>query len=405
MKKADPKAIQKALLECPNKKVREALECAIKDDRLDVHLEKIGVTREKLTYSTNPTIRKSPRYKTLKDFKTVRHNTPVISFFSGAGGLDLGLESAGFSHLAVVEKNRLCCDTIKANRPWTVIGPPEHPGDVSETKQLVSALNKLTPGRPFEGLFVGGPPCQPFSIAANQRFSKGSTEFKRTGFNNEKNGNLLFDYISLILEFKPKAFLIENVPGLRDVDGGKQIKKAYAILKKAGYNVNEPLVLESSEYSVPQRRTRLFIIGSRTSKQFIPPEKCAEKIPTWSAISTGLKGLENHEVRNHSATSIARYQALGIGQRDQLGRVDRLDPNLPSKTVIAGGTGGGGRSHLHPFTPRTLSVRECARLQTFPDDYKFIGPSARQFTQVGNAVPPVLGAQLGRAIYQSFFKE
>jgi len=79
--------------------------------------------------------------------------------------------------------------------------------------------------------------------------------------------------------------------------------------------------------------------------------------------------------------------------------------NPRSKTVIAGGTNGGGRSHLHPEIPRTLSVRECARLQTFPDDYKFVGSTARQFTQVGNAVPPVLAAQLALAIASSIFHE
>ena len=91
------------------------------------------------------------------------------------------------------------------------------------------------------------------------------------------------------------------------------------------------------------------------------------------------------------------------GEREQLGRVDRLDPTLPSKTVIAGGTNGGGRSHLHPEVPRTLSVRECARLQSFPDDFVFVGASARQFTQVGNAVPPVLAAQIGRSIREAYF--
>jgi Site-specific DNA methylase len=96
---------------------------------------------------------------------------------------------------------------------------------------------------------------------------------------------------------------------------------------------------------------------------------------------------------------------LNYGERDKLGRVDRLDPLLPSKTVIAGGNSGGGRSHLHPYIPRTLSVRESARIQTFPDNYIFKGAVARQFTQVGNAVPPVLGSQLGTAIVKSFFEK
>ena len=95
---------------------------------------------------------------------------------------------------------------------------------------------------------------------------------------------------------------------------------------------------------------------------------------------------------------------LEYGERDKLGRVDRLDPNLPSKTVIGGGTKGGGRSHLHPFIPRTLSVRESARLQTFPDDFVFCGPAARQFTQVGNAVPPLLALVLAREIYSQVYE-
>ena len=107
--------------------------------------------------------------------------------------------------------------------------------------------------------------------------------------------------------------------------------------------------------------------------------------------------------REHSAESVLRYMELAYGARDQLGRVDRLDPSRPSKTIIAGGTKGGGRSHLHPYFPRTLSVRESARLQTFPDDYLFTGPVARQFTQVGNAVPPVLAAQLAIAVRNCYF--
>jgi hypothetical protein len=113
--------------------------------------------------------------------------------------------------------------------------------------------------------------------------------------------------------------------------------------------------------------------------------------------------LQGHVTRKHEAESIERYMRLGFGGRDKLGRVDRIDPFRPSKTIIAGGTGGGGRSHLHPYIPRTMSVRECARLQTFPDTYVFSGPVARQFTQVGNAVPPVLAYVMAKAIYESIY--
>jgi DNA (cytosine-5)-methyltransferase 1 len=119
-------------------------------------------------------------------------------------------------------------------------------------------------------------------------------------------------------------------------------------------------------------------------------------------VSEALLGASklplNNSEREHNETTIVRYSKMGFGEREQLGRVDRLDPAKPSKTIIAGGNKGGGRSHLHPYTPRTLTVRESARLQTFPDNYEFLGKNGRQFTLVGNAVPPLLGEVLARHI-------
>ena len=252
-------------------------------------------------------------------------------------------------------------------------------------------------------MFVGGPPCQPFSIAANQRFAKSGDNFKRVGFAHERNGNLLFDYVGLILKFRPKVFLIENVPGLRDIDGGAQLDEAIQLLVAAGYKIEAPLIVNAADHGIAQFRQRLFVVGSRVKKRFIAPRHSNARVGCASVLSDIPFGLPNHETRTHQAGSIRRYRALGYGARDQLGRVDRLDPTRPSKTVIAGGLNGGGRSHLHPEIPRTLSARECARLQSFPDDYVFVGPTARQFTQVGNAVPPVLAAKMGLAILDSYY--
>ncbi|MDD4026338.1 MAG: DNA cytosine methyltransferase, partial [Kiritimatiellae bacterium] len=169
---------------------------------------------------------------------------------------------------------------------------------------VISALEAFGISQNFSGVFHGGPPCQSFSIAANQRFSK-------------------------------------------------------------------------------------------------PLGKC---FPSGCVFTSSLDGVPNHVTREHNVKSIERYMRLGFGKRDKLGRVDRLDPFRPSKTIIAGGTGGGGRSHLHPYIPRTMSVRECARLQTFPDKHFFTGPVARQFTQVGNAVPPVLAYEIACAIYKTIYQ-
>jgi DNA (cytosine-5)-methyltransferase 1 len=328
---------------------------------------------------------------------------PFVSFFTGCGGMDLGFEAAGYQHQAAFEINELACKTLRRNRPsWHVFGPPTHSGDVSRFEEVSATLRKSI-SQPFEGVFIGGPPCQPFSIASNQRFSRAGENFKRTGFAHAKNGNLLFDYANLIVEFKPRAFVVENVPGLRDLDGGEQLDSAIRLLTEAGYRVETPFVLEAAHYGIAQQRQRLFVIGNRCDAPFIKPQPAALLVGAGSVLPQKRAVGQNDETREHKAESVLRYQLLGYGQRDQLGRVDRLDPMLPSKTVIAGGTNGGGRSHLHPEIPRTLSVRECARLQTFPEDYVFVGPTARQFTQVGNALPPVLAALIATSLRRSYF--
>ncbi len=363
-----------------------------------------GWSYEDLVYENSRTkTYQDRRPASLDDLRASEKGAPVVSFFAGCGGMDLGLEAAGYRHVAAFEINELFCKTLCRNRPdWNVFGPPTHSGDVSRFDDIAEALAPLV-RTPFEGLFVGGPPCQPFSIAANQRFAKWGDNFKRVGFSHVKNGNLLFDFLRLIIEFKPKAFIIENVPGLRDIDDGAQLAEAVRQLKDGGYRVEEPFVLNAARYGVPQQRMRLFIVGSRGRQAFkhVPPTM--ESVGSGNVLANCGIELANNETREHKAESILRYMRLDYGQRDQLGRVDRLDPSLPSKTVIAGGMNGGGRSHLHPEIPRTLSVRECARLQTFPDDYFFVGPSARQFTQVGNAVPPALAAQIGRQVKESYF--
>lgn len=381
----------------------ELLDNCIKNKKsLAAVLKSLNLSYDNLQYKIDrKPILLDSQYYTLSDFAEKTNGIPVVSFFSGAGGLDLGFEAAGFSHTILIEKNPLFCETLKFNRPhWDICS-----GDVSNSQSMIELLSKrIGNTNKFEGIFIGGPPCQPFSIASNQRFNKNGENFKRTGFAHETNGNLLFDYIELIERFRPRVFLIENVPGLIDVDGGEQLERAYRKLEKCGYQIQEPLILKADYHFVPQQRTRLFIIGNRSNKDFFPPKASQHSLSVGPVFELSLEGVENHVTREHSAESVLRYMMLNYGNRDKLGRVDRLDPLLPSKTVIAGGSAGGGRSHLHPYIPRTLSVRESARIQTFPDNYIFVGSVARQFTQVGNAVPPVLGAQLAHAIYKSFYQ-
>lgn len=367
-------------------------------------LEHFGRTFDDLIYERSYERRwDGPSPRLLDDFRAATQRIPMVSFFTGCGGIDLGFEAAGFTHVAAFEFNELFCKTLRKNRPdWSVFGPPTSTGDMADVADVIQNLDRLIP-RNFEGVFVGGPPCQPFSIAANQRFAKSGDNFKRVGFQHEKNGNLLFDYVEVIKHFKPACFLIENVPGLRDLDGGAQLSEAVRDLEKCGYSIAEPTVLNAADFSVPQFRERLFVVGTRTGRSILFPQPHEIQFGAGSVLPRERGSAVNNEARSHKLGSVKRYARLDYGQRDQLGRVDRLSPCRPSKTVIAGGMNGGGRSHLHPEIPRTLTVRECARLQTFPDSYQFVGPTARQFTQVGNAVPPVLAAQLGASLGRSVF--
>ncbi|HEY2333523.1 MAG TPA: DNA cytosine methyltransferase [Solirubrobacterales bacterium] len=333
-----------------------------------------------------------------------RDRPTVLSLFAGASGLDLGFSAAGFETLAFVELEPWACDTLRENHPKaSVVGPPDHSGDVRDLTK--ASLGKLCEDATSPDVVIGGPPCQPYSIAAAQRFLRGDERFKRTGHADRRRGGLFREFFRVVRETEPRAFLLENVPGLLELDQGEAMAEMIEDLKGLGYRVAEPKVLEAADFGVPQLRQRVFIIGAMDAQPALPeptygPNSRGKR--KWLTVAHALAGmpteLANHAPRKHEPRSIARYRKLAFGQREHLGRVDRLDPRRPSKTVIAGGSGGGGRSHLHPFIARTLTVRECARLQTFPDDFEFYGSSARQFTQVGNAVPPLLAEQLARSL-------
>lgn len=374
------------------------------DADITTALQPAGLTIDDLVYQNSRTKEwRGVRPPSLSSFSKTGDGVPLVSFFTGCGGMDLGFEAVGFRHVAAIEHNEIFCKTLRLNRPeWNVLGPPFHPGDICDYDKITDSLSSLA-RTPFDGIFIGGPPCQPFSIAANQRFSKSGDNFKRVGFGHEQNGSHLFNFVKFLLAFMPAAFVVENVPGLRDLDGGQQLAIAIKEVQKNGYAVAEPIILDAADHGVPQYRQRMFIVGSRCSGKFEKPRK-RKHIGSGSVLSSPLsRRAFNHDTRNHKVGSVYRYARLDYGQREQLGRVDRLNPTQPSKTVIAGGTHGGGRSHLHPEVPRTLTVRECARLQTFPDEYRFTGPIARQFTQVGNAVPPVLAAAIATRVVAAFF--
>lgn len=382
--------------------------CSAEGLDLSAEMEKWGLTLEDFRYKPSLDLPlPEVAYAALDSVQRVPNGIPAISFFAGAGGFDIGFHCAGYDNLASVEINQIFCETLRHNFPKKlVIGPPHFNGDVRDRESIAEILrSRLGLEEPFEGVFHGGPPCQSFSIAANQRFSKNGENFKRVGFEHQEYGNLLFDYLWFIQEFRPRVFILENVAGFMQMDNGQQVQRAIDVLKKVGYSVTKPQIFDLADFGIPQHRNRFVMVGSRTGQVFDFPRKQKNRIPCFEALNRDMSRAANHETREHKPESLLRYMQLEFGKRDKLGRVDRLNPAKPAKTVIAGGLKGGGRSHLHPFVPRTLSVRECARLQTFPDWYVFTGAIARQFTQVGNAVPPLFAYQLATEIQKQFFAE
>lgn len=380
--------------------------CISQDLDLSTELKLLGFTYDNLRYQTyNHNQLHTNNFVPIEEQRLAEIQVPAVSFFAGAGGMDVGFDYAGFEQIASVEYIEQFCETLRTNFPdQLVIGPPHYSGDVKNREEIANALQSIAGvGPPFEGVFHGGPPCQPFSVASNQRFSKQDENFKRKGFEDADKGGLLLDYVWYIKRFLPRVFVIENVPGLLEMDNGSQLTTALNELSAVGYTITKPAILNAADFGVPQKRLRLFVVGVRYDEPFVFPQVDLFKTSCYSVFEVPLDGVDSHITRNHSAESISRYIKLAYGERDQLGRVDRLNPYLPSKTVIAGGTKGGGRSHLHPYSPRTLSVRESARLQTFPDHYLFTGPHSRQFTQVGNAVPPLLAFRLAKTIRNQYF--
>lgn len=324
--------------------------------------------------------------------KEKRNELVGVSLFSGGGGLDLGLSLAGFNFKYSNDEVQYYCDTVSYNFPDCVAEAKDVrdlKGD--EIKEIIKT-KKIS-------LIAGGSPCQAFSILG-----------KRGSFSDDR-GQLVFDYIRLINELKPQAFVFENVPGLLTLNNGEDWKKLYYHFQvETGYDIYTD-ILNAADYGVPQIRKRVFVVGFCQPVEFTFPspryrdpsslDLLNQHLPNWLPAKLALEQVENlhnHDIRIHGERVRSRYEKIPPGSRDKVDHTDRIDPEKPSGTVLVGSKAGGGRPHIHPYVPRHITVREAARLQSFPDWYKFLGTSTAQYRQVGNAVPPLLAFAVGKSI-------
>lgn len=318
----------------------------------------------------------------------------MVSLFCGGGGLDLGLGFAGFQSRVSSDVAPVFVDTVTSNLPHAKPYP-------DDALCLTAAKIVELVGTHHIDLVAAGPPCQSFSILG------------RRGALDDPRGKLALKYFDLVAELQPRAFLFENVPGLLSVNRGEDWNRLLEYAKDiTGYQLHVGR-LNAAQLGVPQFRERILLVGFRESVDVFqfpssPTGAGADELIAAMAVHTdgvpsryaleSVEGLPNHDIRQHGERVIRRYKTIKPGDRDRTDHTDRIDPSRPSGTVLVGSGGGGGRPHIHPSEPRVITVREAARLQSFPDWYVFKGGSTAQYRQVGNAVPPLLAYEVGKQI-------
>jgi len=339
-----------------------------------------------------------------------------IDIFSGAGGLSLGAINAGIRIPYAIENDLASAKTFKRNHP--------------ETEVINSDIREIDPTQlniknPF--IIFGGPPCQGFS-----------TSNRQTRTLDNKNNSLFEEFVRFVSDLSPEWFLFENVEGIVGFNKGQTLSLIRKSFEKLGYKVVSE-VLTASDYGVPQNRNRFIMVGNKLGIEFKFPEKSEEKISVLEAISdlpelangqmedtlsyNGEASSYGKKLRNGSKYSlqnfvsrnqdyvIERYKHISPGEnwraipqhlmlnykvRDNChsGIYKRLNPDKPSVVI----SNYRKNMLIHPTQNRGLSVREAARIQSFPDDFVFEGTLMHIQQQIGNAVPPILAEVIFKQI-------
>ena len=322
-------------------------------------------------------------------------NLTFASVFCGGGGLDLGFASAGFRPLFSSDVVPVFCESVHSNLS-------KHLVEAHDITSLSGHSIARRLGQKVD-VVIGGPPCQSFSILGDRKST------------NDPRGKLAFEYARFIRELKPSSFLFENVPGILTVNKGKDWADLLSFFEKeTGYHIKWAK-LNASDFGVPRYRTRVVAVGFKNKKAL---ERFTWPKPTHGSDDSGLKSvppswmaldqvadLPNHVLRLHGDRVATRYSTIEPGGRDRKDHTDRIHPLRPSGTVLVGSGAGGGRPFIHPTEHRHITVREAARLQSFPDWWVFAGGPTAAYRQVGNAVPPLLARavalQIRRALSPS----
>lgn len=303
----------------------------------------------------------------------------VVSLFCGCGGLDLGFERTGHEIIWANDIDKNAIETYKNNF------------NIEKTRLVLDAIENIPSNNiPECDIVIGGFPCQGFSVANPYRKEE------------DQRNQLYLELLRIIKDKKPKYFLAENVTGITNLGGyetkednknktGKIFKMILNDFNIAGYNVVWKIV-NSADFGVPQLRKRVIIIGIRKDINFIYkfPQPLYKK-DEYKTIKDAIFNLPRDycaKIPNHQGSQHKVKINSYLGNR-------KLDWDKPSPTILGRGGGTGGAViHPHPDLHRRLTVRECARIQSFEDDFIFYGSNGSAYIQIGNAVPPKLAYYL-----------
>ncbi len=328
-----------------------------------------------------------------------------VELFAGAGGLALGMHMAGFRHVLLNEMDAMACKTLKKNHPeWNVLEGDIHQVDFKPLRGKVDFLS-------------GGFPCQAFSYAG-----------KKGGLNDTR-GTLFFELARAVREIQPKVFMGENVKGLLSHEDGRTLDVIKAAIDELGYELVEPRVLKAIMYQVPQKRERLILVAIRKDiakkvkfkwpdpykrvmtlrDAFFSGELFDNDVPesegqTYPAKKARIMAMvpEGGDWRDLSVEVQKEYMGgsfyLGGGKTGMARRLSMDEPSLTLTCAPAQKQ----TERCHPTETRPLTIREYARIQTFPDNWEFEGNLSDQYKQIGNAVPVNLAFAIGRSLIRLF---
>jgi DNA (cytosine-5)-methyltransferase 1 len=375
----------------------------------------------------------------------------VLDLFAGAGGFCLGLHRAGFRTVAAVDHDPLAVETLEAN--FGHLGLTALVRDLAtfEPDDLCRDLHQRGVAASFD-VIVGGPPCQGWSTVGRGKLRQLADEGRRrTGATADPRNDLYGRFLHFVAAFRPSVALMENVPGMLSHNGHNAARLVRAGFEAIGYRASFAL-LNASDFGVPQQRERLFFIGVDAdlgvSIEFPPSRRpdgtpMRSQVTVWEAIgdlppiSNGARAWRlrypgdrplsayarrmrdiadpetvfDHVCRTHNVQDIEAFRSLREGgwyrdlprhlkrYREDIfeDKYKKLHRRRPSGCVTAH-LSRDCYTHIHPTQARTISVREAARLQSFPDSFYFAGNMGDKFRLIGNAVPPLLGEHLGSAI-------